>query len=64
MFANDPQAPDIAAGKGSVYAWQDNPTWNGLRKSLSLWFGFFERPLEVGEANVYFDVDKTGIGMM
>lgn len=64
MFAGFAQKPDYPNGKGTIYAFEDNPAVDQLRKTLSIWAGI-EDPanmLAVGEVNHYYAVNKTYIG--
>lgn len=63
LFGTCDQAPDYASKKGTIYNFVQNITFDGLRRSLSLWAGIKDPDdiLSVGEVNHYYDVSKTYI---
>lgn len=60
-YADEAQDADFPAGKGTVIAWDRVPATRKVARALPLLLGEKGEDL-VCEGNLYYDVDKTGIG--
>jgi hypothetical protein len=59
-FDENSQEPDYAEGKGRIISFSEIPITDKLYKSFSI---FGEKAVGLkGEANYYYDINKTGIG--
>lgn len=60
-FSEENQEPDYEAGKGRIVAFSDLKYLSEMRKRLPEKFGDKAKDLQC-EANLYFNIDKCGIG--
>ena len=61
-YADEAQAPDIPAGKGTVIAFNDAPMMKALREALPEVLGELARGL-FAETNLYYDIAKKVVGI-
>jgi hypothetical protein len=60
-FSNEHQEPDYETGKGRVYAFEEVPVLDHIRRALGTYIGDKGADL-MAEGNYYYDVNKCGIG--
>jgi len=60
-FADNDQEPDYENGKGTIISFSNVPVLNEIREKIPFYLGDKTKNL-MGEMNLYYDLNKCGIG--